>query len=167
MAASDEQENQLSHITSHGQAHMVDVSHKDTTARIATAQAIITMSEDAFDQMIKGDNKKGDVLGTARIAGIMAAKETSRLIPLCHPLMISKVQLDLIPIAENCSVCIEASVKTNGQTGVEMEALTAASIGALTLYDMLKAVDKSMIISEIKLLQKSGGKSGDYRLSSS
>ena len=151
---------QLTHFDENGAAHMVDVSEKDVTSRIATAFSQISMSSEAFALMSEGTAKKGDVLGTARLAGIMAAKQTSNLIPLCHPLAISKVAIEF-EIIKNI-VKIEASVKTTGQTGVEMEALTAASVTALTIYDMLKAVDKSMIIGPTHLLAKSGGKSGDY-----
>ncbi|MFT4716959.1 MAG: cyclic pyranopterin phosphate synthase [Paracoccaceae bacterium] len=141
---------------------MVDVSDKAVTDRIATASGNIKMDPQTFDIVAKGSSKKGDVLGIARLAGIMAAKKTADLIPLCHPLPITKVSLELTPDAVNSSVVITATVKTSGQTGVEMEALTAVSVAALTVYDMLKAVDRAMVISDIKVDLKDGGKSGRY-----
>lgn len=150
----------LTHLDEQGAARMVDVSGKEVTDREATAQATITLSPAAFEAVMSGTAKKGDVLAAARIAGIMAAKKTSELIPLCHPLAITKANVDFEP-GDNAIRAI-ATVKTNGQTGVEMEALTAASIAALTIYDMVKAVDKGAEISGVKLLSKSGGKSGDY-----
>ncbi|MEL6689866.1 MAG: cyclic pyranopterin monophosphate synthase MoaC [Pseudomonadota bacterium] len=152
----------LSHFDSAGQAHMVDVSEKDVTDRIARAECYVYMAEATLGHVLAGTAKKGDVLGTARLAGIMAAKQTSSLIPLCHPLPITKVAIELTPDeAKNC-VRVEATVKTTGQTGVEMEALTAASIAALTLYDMLKAVDKAMQVDGLRVILKEGGKSGRY-----
>ncbi len=153
----------LSHFDSKGDAHMVDVSQKDVTARVAVAAARVTMNEEAFNAVKSGEAKKGDVLGVARIAGIQAAKRTSDLIPLCHPLMISKVTVEFELDASQNAVMIETLVKTSGQTGVEMEALTAASVTALTIYDMLKAVDKSIVIDGLRLLEKSGGKSGSFK----
>ena len=141
---------------------MVDVSDKDSTERIATAEAVIVLSAEAYSLVISGTAKKGDVLATARIAGIMAAKKTSELIPLCHPLALSHVGVDFDPLPERNAFRIVASAKTTGQTGVEMEALTAASVAALTVYDMVKAVDKGAVIESIRLLMKSGGKSGSY-----
>ena len=150
----------LTHFDDQGQAHMVDVSDKDITARIATAKGRVIMQPDTLRQIIEGSAKKGDVLGIARLAGIMAAKKTPDLIPLCHPLPITKVSVDLVPMPDDNAVEIEATVKTTGQTGVEMEALTAVNIAALTVYDMVKAVDKTMIITDIRVTLKEGGKSG-------
>jgi cyclic pyranopterin phosphate synthase len=152
----------LSHLDDQGRASMVDVSAKGETERTATAEAIIVLAEEAYDLVVSGQAKKGDVLATARIAGIMAAKKTSELIPLCHPLALSHAGIEFEPIAERHALRIIASAKTNGPTGVEMEALTAASVAALTVYDMVKAVDKSAVIEAIRLLTKSGGKSGSY-----
>lgn len=153
---------ELTHFDKSGAAHMVDVSDKDITDRIATASGYIRMSPQTLDIIVKGDAKKGDVLGVARLAGIMGAKKTSDLMPLCHPLPISKVTLDLTPIEADSCVVITATVKTTGQTGVEMEALTAVSVAALTVYDMLKAVDRAMVISDVRVILKDGGKSGRY-----
>ena len=155
----------LSHFDSKGDAHMVDVSEKDVTARIATATGHVTMARATFDLIAEGKAKKGDVLGVARLAGIMGAKKTPELIPLCHPLPVTKVALDLDLDAELPGVRISATVKTTGQTGVEMEALTAVSTAALTVYDMTKAVDKSMEIGGIHVTLKDGGKSGRYEAS--
>lgn len=152
----------LSHFDAGGNAHMVDVSDKAVTSRIATARGVVEMSAETLDIVQKGQAKKGDVLAIARLAGIMAAKKTSDLIPLCHPLPITKVTLDLSLDVHRHAVIIEATVKTTGQTGVEMEALTAVSVAALTVYDMLKAVEKSMRITDITLILKDGGKSGRY-----
>jgi len=152
----------LTHFDADGKAHMVDVSDKETTARIAVAEGWVKMSQQAFDLMREGSVKKGDVAGVARLAGIMGAKKTADLIPLCHPLALSKVAVEIEPDAERPGVRIAATVKTTGQTGVEMEALSAVSTAALTVYDMLKAVDKSMEIGGIKLMLKDGGKSGRY-----
>lgn len=140
---------------------MVDVSAKADTAREAVAEGRISMSAEALAAIRAGNMKKGDVLGTARIAGILAAKKTSDLIPLCHPLMLSKINVEFA--YEPAAIRVEARVRLNGPTGVEMEALTAVSVTLLTLYDMAKALDKSMIISDVRLLSKTGGKSGDYR----
>jgi cyclic pyranopterin phosphate synthase len=150
----------LTHLGADGAAHMVDVSAKADTAREAVAEGRITMSAEALDAVRAGNIKKGDVLGTARIAGIMAAKKTSELIPLCHPLMLSKIAIAFE--FEDHGIRAEARVRLNGPTGVEMEALTAVSVALLTLYDMAKALDKSMVISYIRLLSKTGGKSGDW-----
>jgi len=152
----------LSHFDDAGKAHMVDVSDKETTARIATAQGHITMHPDTLALITQGRADKGDVLGIARLAGIMAAKKTADLIPLCHPLPISKVSLELTPDADLPGVQIVATVKTTGQTGVEMEALTAVSVAALTVHDMVKAVQKDMVIGGIRVTLKDGGKSGRY-----
>ena len=152
----------LTHFDAEGRAHMVDVSEKDFTDRIATASAQVKMLPETLAHITEGTAKKGDVLGVARLAGIMGAKRTADLIPLCHPLPITKVAVDLVPDDSLPGVRITATVKTNGQTGVEMEALTAASTAALTVYDMLKAVDRAMEIGDIKVLVKDGGKSGRY-----
>jgi len=152
----------LTHFDAEGRAHMVDVSDKPVTDRIAVARGVVRMTAETLAMITEGRAKKGDVLGVARLAGIMGAKRTADLIPLCHPLPITKVALDLVPDATIPGVVIEATVKTGGQTGVEMEALTAVSIAALTVYDMLKAVEKSMRISDIELVLKDGGKSGRY-----
>lgn len=150
----------LNHFNDQGQAHMVDVSSKKITSRIAVAKASIIMNSDTLEIIMNGSAKKGDVLGIARTAGIMAAKKTSELIPLCHPLPITNVKIDLNIEPSKNSVEIAATVKTTGQTGVEMEALTAANITALTIYDMVKAVDKTMKITDIRVTLKDGGKSG-------
>ena len=150
----------LSHFNDQGQAHMVDVSNKDITSRIAMAKGRIIMKAETLAIIMDGSAKKGDVLGIARLAGIMAAKKTSELIPLCHPLPISKITIDIEPITSENSIEIQSMVKTTGQTGVEMEALTAVSITALTVYDMVKAVDKTMKITDIRVILKDGGKSG-------
>ena len=152
----------LSHFDEAGQAHMVDVSTKAVTDRIATAEAWVKMSPSTLDHVTAGTAKKGDVLGIARIAGIQGAKKTSDLIPLCHPLSITKVALELVPDDALPGVRILATVKTAGQTGVEMEALTAASTAALTVYDMLKAVQKDMEIGGVRVTLKDGGKSGRF-----
>ena len=152
----------LSHLDDTGAARMVDVSAKDVTVREASAEALVRMSAEAYETAVEGTGPKGDVLAAARIAGILAAKKTSELIPLCHPLPISKAGIDFEPQAEAHALRIIAMVKTTGQTGVEMEALTAASVAALTVYDMVKAVDKGTVIETVRLLMKSGGKSGSY-----
>ena len=150
----------LNHFNDQGKAHMIDVSSKKITSRIAVAKASIIMNSDTLEIIMNGSAKKGDVLGIARTAGIMAAKKTSELIPLCHPLPITNVNIDLNIEPSKNSVEIAATVKTTGQTGVEMEALTAANITALTIYDMVKAVDKTMKITDIRVTLKDGGKSG-------
>ncbi len=155
----------LTHLDKSGKAHMVDVSEKDVTSRVAVAEGRVSMKPETLDLVLRGDAKKGDVLGTARIAGIMAAKRTHELIPLCHPLGLSSVTVELEPDPDTNSIHVVATAKVTGQTGVEMEALTAASVACLTIYDMVKAVDRGMVISDIKLLEKSGGKSGTYRTS--
>lgn len=152
----------LTHFDGDGHAHMVDVSEKAVTSRIATAENHIKMQQETFDIITEGRAKKGDVLGVARLAGIMAAKQTSNLIPLCHPLPITSVSVDLVPDPDLPGIRITATVKTTGQTGVEMEALTAASVTALTVYDMSKAVDKTMEISGLRVTLKDGGKSGRH-----
>ena len=152
----------LSHFDAEGHAHMVDVSGKAVTSRIATAEGLVRMSPETLALITEGRAKKGDVLAVARLAGIMAAKKTADLIPLCHPLPITSVALDLTADPALPGVRITATVKTSGLTGVEMEALTAVSVACLTVYDMLKAVQKSMQIDGIRLLLKDGGKSGRY-----
>tara|TARA_R110000851_G_scaffold245129_2_gene397918 strand:- start:951 stop:1427 length:477 start_codon:yes stop_codon:yes gene_type:complete len=152
----------LSHFDGQGHAHMVDVSDKDVTARVAIAEGYIKMARETFEIIAEGRAKKGDVLAVARLAGIMAAKRTPDLIPLCHPLAITKVTVDLTLDPDLPGVRIAATVKTTGQTGVEMEALTAASVTALTVYDMTKAVDKAMEIGGLRVILKDGGKSGRY-----
>ncbi len=153
----------LTHIGDSGEAHMVDVSDKDATHRIALAEGRVVMKRETLDLIIAGDAKKGDVLGTARIAGIMAAKRTHELIPLCHPLALSQVIVDLTPDAALPGVRVRASAKVTGKTGVEMEALTAVSVACLTIYDMVKAVDRFMTIEGIGMVEKAGGKSGDWK----
>ncbi|MGJ8615788.1 MAG: cyclic pyranopterin monophosphate synthase MoaC [Sulfitobacter sp.] len=155
----------LTHFDAKGDAHMVDVSDKAVTSRIATAENHIKMQRETFDIITEGRAKKGDVLGVARLAGIMAAKRTADLIPLCHPLPITKVAVDLTPDDTLPGIRITATVKTTGQTGVEMEALTAASVAALTVYDMAKAVDKTMEIGGLRVVLKDGGKSGRFEAS--
>ncbi len=152
----------LTHFDAQGQAHMVDVSDKEVTDRVAVAAGHIKMAQDTFDLISEGRAKKGDVLGVARLAGIMGAKKTPDLIPLCHPLPVTKVAVELALDPDLPGVQVEATVKTSGQTGVEMEALTAVSTAALTVYDMTKAVDKAMEIGGIRVLLKDGGKSGRY-----
>ncbi|NDW51855.1 cyclic pyranopterin monophosphate synthase MoaC [Aliiroseovarius sp. PrR006] len=152
----------LTHFDAEGQAHMVDVSDKAVTDRVALAEGFVRMTPETLALVTSGTAKKGDVLGIARLAGIMGAKKTSDLIPLCHPLPITKVALELEPQPDLPGVRITATVKTGGQTGVEMEALTAVSTACLTVYDMLKAAEKGMEITGIRLLRKEGGKSGTY-----
>ena len=152
----------LSHLDRQGQAQMVDVSQKTPTVRQAVAAAQVRMLPETFAAIQAGNAPKGDVLGTARIAGIMAAKQTANLIPLCHPLPLQKVEVEFIPDAQLPGYQIHATVKTKAETGVEMEALTAVSVAALTLYDMAKALEKSIQIESIRLISKTGGKSGDY-----
>ncbi|MBQ1784226.1 MAG: cyclic pyranopterin monophosphate synthase MoaC [Gammaproteobacteria bacterium] len=156
-------EPQLTHLNSAGEAHMVDVSAKAVSSRTAEAGASVIMAPTTLALLRDGAMPKGDVLATARIAGIMAAKKTSELVPLCHPLALTKVTVDLTLDEALPGVRIRVLCRVNGQTGVEMEALTAASVAALTLYDMCKAVQKDIRITDIELLSKSGGKSGDYR----
>ena len=152
----------LTHFDAEGRAHMVDVSGKAVTDRVAVAAGAVRMLPETLALVTEGRTKKGDVLGVARLAGIMGAKRTADLIPLCHPLALTRVALDLVPDPDLPGVRIEASVRTSGQTGVEMEALTAVSVAALTVYDMLKAVDRGMEITDIRLTLKDGGKSGRY-----
>jgi cyclic pyranopterin monophosphate synthase len=151
----------FTHIDRGGSARMVDVSSKPATERVAVAAGFVRMSPATLDLVRSGNAKKGDVLGAARIAGIMAAKKTHELIPLCHPLAISNVEIDIAP--ERDGLAVRATVKVTGQTGVEMEALTAVSVACLTVYDMVKAVERGVAIERIRLIEKSGGKSGHYR----
>ncbi len=153
----------LTHIDASGEAHMVDVGDKAETTRIATAEGHVRMAPATLQLIIEGNAKKGDVIGTARLAGIMAAKQTSNLIPLCHPLMLTKISVDITNDDALPGLRITATAKLTGKTGVEMEALTAVSVACLTVYDMAKAADKTMEIGGIRLLEKSGGKSGDFR----
>jgi len=153
----------LTHIDAAGEAHMVDVSGKAETVRIATAEGYIRMSQETLALIRDGNARKGDVIGTARLAGIMAAKQTANLIPLCHPLMLTKVSVDITEDAALPGLRVTATAKLTGKTGVEMEALTAVSVACLTIYDMAKAADKVMEIGGVRLLEKSGGKSGDFR----
>lgn len=152
----------LTHLNAAGEAQMVDVSDKAETERVARAGARVLMKKATLDLILSGQAAKGDVLATARIAGIMAAKRTSDLIPLCHPLALSQVSVDLTPDTDGNAINIVATCKLKGRTGVEMEALTAASVAALTVYDMAKAVDRGMQITDVRLLHKSGGKSGSF-----
>jgi cyclic pyranopterin phosphate synthase len=153
----------LTHIGAKGEARMVDVSAKPATERLAVAEGRVIMSQATLALIISGNAKKGDVLGTARVAGIMAAKRTSELIPLCHPLALSKVTLDIAPDKSLPGCIVRAEVKVTGPTGVEMEALTAVSVACLTIYDMIKAVERGVRIEGIHLIEKKGGKSGHYR----
>jgi cyclic pyranopterin phosphate synthase len=153
----------LTHIDAKGEARMVDVSAKPATERIAVAEGRVIMSKATLDLIVSGNAKKGDVLGTARLAGIMAAKRTSDLIPLCHPLALSKVTVDIAPDEKLPGCIVRATVKVTGPTGVEMEALTAVSVACLTIYDMVKAAERGVRIEAIHLLEKKGGKSGHYR----
>lgn len=154
----------LTHLNASGEAHMVDVGAKDETHRTADAEARVRMPLAAFEQLRAGNLKKGDALGTARIAGIMAAKRTSELIPLCHPIALTKVEVscELVAEPEAGVVVVRSRCECSGRTGVEMEALTAASVAALTIYDMCKALDKGIVIESVQLTQKRGGKSGDW-----
>jgi cyclic pyranopterin phosphate synthase len=157
----------LSHIGQRGEARMVDVSGKPQTERIAVAEGNVIMRKETLDRVIAGNALKGDVLGAARLAGIMAAKRTHSLIPLCHPLPITKVEVEIDPEHALPGYRVQATVKVNGQTGVEMEALTAVSVACLTIYDMVKAIEKGMRIEGIRLLEKRGGKSGAWRAENS
>jgi cyclic pyranopterin monophosphate synthase len=153
----------LSHLNERGEAHMVDVSNKATTSRTAIAEGFVAMEPATLALIETGSAKKGDVLATARIAGIMAAKKTHELIPLCHPLAITKVTVDFTPSHNPIGIHVSAEVRVSGQTGVEMEALTAVSVACLTIYDMLKAADKTMSFTGIRLMEKTGGRTGTYR----
>jgi cyclic pyranopterin phosphate synthase len=158
MASSPE----LTHFDSQGQAHMVDVAAKAATHRVAVAQGRIVMNSATLSIILEGSAKKGDVLGIARIAGIMAAKKTSDLIPLCHPLALTRVAIDFLPQQGDSSITCHATVETVGPTGVEMEALTAVQVALLTIYDMCKAVDRAMVMTDVRVLEKHGGKSGSF-----
>ena len=153
----------LTHLAAGGEARMVDVSEKPETERVAVAEGRVIMTSATLDAVLKGDAKKGDVLGAARIAGIMAAKKTHELIPLCHPLPVSKVEVDITASDKPPGLNVRTTVKVTGQTGVEMEALMATSVACLTIYDMVKAVERGMRIEDIHLVEKRGGKSGHYR----
>jgi cyclic pyranopterin monophosphate synthase len=163
MARKSSQGSALTHIDSKGEARMVDVSAKPATERMAVAEGRVVMSKATLELIVSGDAKKGDVLGTARLAGIMAAKRTSDLIPLCHPLALSKVTLEITPDNKLPGCVVRASVKVTGPTGVEMEALTAVAVACLTIYDMIKAVERGVRIEGIHLIEKKGGKSGHYK----
>lgn len=154
---------QLTHFNKQGEAHMVDIGNKDITKRIAVTEGRISMKAETLQHILKGDNKKGDVLGIARIAGIMAAKKTPDLIPLCHPLSLTHVEIDLQTEPDPPAVYCKTEVATSSKTGVEMEALNATQVALLTIYDMCKAVDKGMVIDSVRLLAKTGGKSGDWK----
>jgi cyclic pyranopterin monophosphate synthase len=153
----------LSHLGARGEARMVDVGAKPVTGRIAVAEGRVIMTRSTLDTILKGNAKKGDVLGAARLAGIMAAKRTHELIPLCHPLLLTKIAVEIEPQPALPGLLVRATVKVSGQTGVEMEALTAVSIACLTIYDMAKAVDREMRIEAVRLVEKRGGKSGHFR----
>lgn len=157
----------LTHLGRRGEARMVDVSDKAVTERVAVAEGRVVMSAKTLDLVLNGNAKKGDVLGAARIAGIMAAKRTHELIPLCHPLPVQKVELDIVPDKKLPGFVVRATVKVSGRTGVEMEALTAVSVACLTIYDMVKAAERGMRIEGIHLVEKRGGKSGVYRVQAS
>lgn len=152
----------LTHIAASGEARMVDVSAKEITQRVAVAEGLVIMEPATLTLVVDGNAKKGDVLGTARIAGIMAAKRTHELIPLCHPLALTGITVDCEPVGELPGVRVRATVQVTGQTGVEMEALTAVSIACLTIYDMVKAVDRGMRLEAIRVVSKTGGKSGTF-----
>lgn len=156
-------EAKLTHIGASGEAHMVDVGDKTETVRVAVAEGFVRMRPETLALIREGNARKGDVIGTARLAGIMAAKQTANLIPLCHPLMITKVAVDITEDTALPGLRVQATVKLSGKTGVEMEALTAVSIACLTIYDMAKAADKGMEIGSIRLLEKTGGKSGHFK----
>ena len=153
----------LTHVDASGEAHMVDVGDKAVTTRTAIAEGTVSMLPATLELILSGNAKKGDVLATARIAGIMAAKKTHELIPLCHPLMLDKVSVDIVADESLPGLRVTALARVSGRTGVEMEALTAASVACLTIYDMAKAVDRGMTIGGVRLLEKTGGKSGDFR----
>ncbi|ESW91234.1 MULTISPECIES: cyclic pyranopterin monophosphate synthase MoaC [unclassified Mesorhizobium] len=154
----------LTHLGAQGEANMVDVGDKAETVRTAVAEGFVAMRPETLDMILAGDAKKGDVLGTARIAGIMAAKKTHELIPLCHPLLLTRISVDIEADAALPGLKVTALTRVTGKTGVEMEALSAVSVACLTIYDMAKAVDRAMVISGIRLVEKTGGKSGDYKV---
>lgn len=153
----------LTHITETGEAHMVDVGDKAATSRTAVAEGAVRMQPETLAMILAGNARKGDVIATARIAGIMAAKKTHELVPLCHPLLLTKVTVDIEPDEELPGLRVRALARVNGQTGVEMEALSAVSVACLTIYDMAKAVDRAMVLTDIRLVEKQGGKSGHWR----
>ena len=153
----------LTHLGRGGEARMVDVSPKPATARVAVAEGRVIMAPATLDLVVRGNAKKGDVLGAARLAGIMAAKRTHELIPLCHPLPLAQVELEITPDRKLCGLVVRATAKVTGQTGVEMEALTAVAVACLTIYDMVKSVERGMRLEGIRLIEKRGGKSGTYR----
>lgn len=155
----------LTHLSESGAADMVDVGAKDETVRTAIAEGVVRMLPQTLDLILAGNAKKGDVIGIARVAGIMAAKRTHELIPLCHPLLLTKVSVDIEPDHTLPGLRVTALARVTGKTGVEMEALTAASVACLTIYDMAKAVDREMVIENVRLVEKTGGKSGDYKVS--
>jgi len=161
MSAKDD--SKLTHLNAKGEAHMVDVGAKAATERRAVAEGFITMQPETLDLVLNGNNKKGDVLAVARIAGIMAAKKTSELIPLCHPIALTSVEVDLRPDTDKHHIHCVSTARTTGQTGVEMEALTATQVALLTIYDMCKAVDRGMAMTDVRLLEKTGGKSGSWK----
>ncbi|WP_040619663.1 cyclic pyranopterin monophosphate synthase MoaC [Rhodovulum sp. PH10] len=160
---SETDEPRLTHIGRQGEARMVGVGDKPVTKRIAVAEGRVLMSAQTLDLVKRGDAKKGDVLGVARVAGIMAAKRTHELIPLCHPLPVTRVEVEVAPSPDDSGITVRATVEVSGQTGVEMEALTAVSVACLTVYDMVKAVERGMRIEGVRLLEKTGGKSGHFR----
>ncbi|MFK5915074.1 MAG: cyclic pyranopterin monophosphate synthase MoaC [Woeseiaceae bacterium] len=153
----------LTHFNEQGDAHMVDVGEKKETHRVAVCEGTISMEAETLEKILQGDHKKGDVLGIARIAGIMASKKTSELIPLCHPLMLTHIEIEFTPNQEENSIYCTCQVETRGQTGVEMEALTAIQVALLTIYDMCKAIDRGMTMDNIRLIEKKGGKSGHWK----
>ena len=163
MVPSAEEMKALTHIGASGEARMVDVSDKEPTRRAAAAEGQVRMAASTLAAILAGDAKKGDVIGAARIAGIMAAKKTADLIPLCHPLSLTKVKVDIVPDAALPGLVVQAEARCLGPTGVEMEALTAVSVACLTIYDMAKAIDRGMSIEEVRLIEKRGGKSGEWR----
>lgn len=154
---------ELTHFNASGEAHMVDVGEKPETHRIAVAEGRIHVERPTFELIVKGGHKKGDVLGVARIAGIMAAKRTPDLVPLCHPLPLSRVEVEFFPVTDECAIVCRVTTETVSRTGVEMEALTAVQVALLTIYDMCKAVDRGMVISAVRLMEKSGGRSGTWK----
>lgn len=162
MSSPNDEQQRLTHLDDQGRARMVDVGGKEVTEREAVARGRVLMRPETLEQIAAGTLPKGDVLAVARIAGIMAAKRTAELIPLCHPLPLTSVAVDLRPEPQHSALAIEATVRCSGRTGVEMEALTAVSVAALTIYDMCKAIDRAMRITDIRLARKTGGKSGDY-----
>ena len=154
--------NELTHFDASGKAHMVDVGDKEVSHRIARAEGRIRMQAETLQRIVDGAHSKGDVLGVARIAGIMAAKKTSDLVPLCHPLSLTRVTLELLPDTDQCCVVCQASAEVRARTGVEMEALNAVQVALLTIYDMCKSIDRGMVIDGVRLLEKSGGRSGHW-----